>query len=400
MSSEIPPPTVGATPLPSTPPKTSPLAKLVVALVLVGLAVPVGLKIKGATAKQKALEEDRTKSAQEAASKSAAPLEVKVTHGEPADWAPSVPFDGTLQPIQEANLAFKATGPLAQLKVKVGDFVKKGDLIAALDATEAYAQSKAAAAQIKAAQAQLALAKDNAERMTAMVKGGSAAGVQETQALGQLDLVTAQLDGAQAQLALAGANVKNHTLSAPFSGFVTMAPTALGGLVVAGQPVFQLKDVSRLRLVGTVSELDAALVKVGAAVTIKLETTGKKVQATVTSVLPAVDPATRRVPVEAVLENDEKDPIIAGTFVRAQVAGGASMAVVKLPAGALRPGSQDEVFVVEGKGESSKLRVAKIVFSRAGDGSLLVRSGLTAKETVLANPSPEAKEGDLVAVTE
>lgn len=396
MSSDIPPPTVDATPVPHSPQKTSALSKLVVAVVLVGLAVPVGLKIKAATAKQKALEDDRTKTAQEAAAKSAGPIEVKVTHPEPATWTPSVPLDGTLQPIQEAQLAFKATGPLAQLKVKVGDFVKKGQLLAALDATEAYAQSKAAAAQIKAAQAQLALAKDNAERTAAMVKGGSAPAVQETQAQGQLDLVTAQLDGAQAQLALAGANIKNHTLNAPFAGYVTMAPNALGGLVAAGVPVFQLKDVSRLRLVGTVSELDASLVKIGAVVTIKIDTSGKTVTAKITSVLPTVDPGTRRVPVEAELENDEKEPIIAGTFVRAQVAGGEPMAVVKLPGTALRPGSQDEVLVVQGK----KLHAAKVTFTRANDGSMLVRSGLSAKDTVLASPSPEAKEGDTVAVTE
>lgn len=395
MSSEIPPPTVGATPLPNTPHKTSAFSKIVVAVVLVGLAVPVGVKIKAATAKQKAMEEDRGKSAQEAAAKASAPLSVKVTRGEATTWTPSVPFDGTLQPIQEAQLAFKATGPLSVLKVKIGDYVKKGDLLAALDSTEAQAQAKAASAQIKAAQAQLALAKDNAERTTAMVKGGAAPAVQETQALGQLDLVTAQLEGAHAQLALAGANVHNHTLSAPFGGFVTMAPTALGGLVAAGVPVFQLKDVSRLRMVGTISELDAPLVKVGAQVSIKVESTGKSVIAKVTSMLPAVDQATRRIPVEAELDND-KDPILAGTFVRGFVAGGQPLSVVKLPATALRPGSQDEVFVVKG----SKLQSAKIVFTRSADGSLLVRSGVSAKDDVLENPSPESKDGDKVAVTE
>jgi RND family efflux transporter MFP subunit len=396
MSSDTTTPSVHASPLPNTPPKASPLSKLVVLAVLIGLAVPVGIKIKAATAKQRALEEDRSKSAVEATSKASAPVEVKVVKGEASSWSPSVPFDGTLQPIQEAMLAFKATGPLSVLKVKTGDFVKKGELLAALDATEAHAQSQAASAQIKAAQAQLALAKDNAQRTEAMVKGGSAPQIQQTQAQGQLDLVTAQLDGAQAQLALAGANIRNHTLSAPFAGFVTMAPNALGGLVAAGVPTFQMKDVSRLRMVGTISELDAPLVKVGADVVVKLETSGKQVTAKVTSVLPAVDPATRRIPVEAELDNDPKDPILAGTFVRAHVAGGEPVKVVKLPGSALRPGSQDEVLTVEG----GRLKVAKVVFTRATDGSLLVRSGLSARETVLANPSPEAKDGDKVAVTE
>lgn len=394
--SEIPPPTAATMPTMRPPRASSPITKIVLALVLVGLAVPVGVKVKSALARQKALEDDRARTAQDAAAKSSGPLTVKVLHGEPATWTPKVPFDGTLQPIQEANLAFKATGPLAKLNVKIGDFVKKGDLLAALDATEAHAQSNAAAAQIKAAKAQLVLAKDNAERTAAMVKSGAAPEVQQTQASGQLDLVSAQLEGAQAQLALAGANVKNHTLYAPFSGYVTMAPTALGGLVAAGMPVFQMKDVSRLRLVGTVNELDVSLVKVGAEVGVRLESANKTVTAKVTAVLPAVDPATRRIVVEAELPNDGAEPILAGTFVRAHIAGGSALPVIKLPASALRPGAQDEILVVE----KGKLRVAKIVFTRGDGGALLVRSGVTASDTVLANPPPEAKDGQAVEVAE
>ncbi|MBI2393860.1 MAG: efflux RND transporter periplasmic adaptor subunit [Deltaproteobacteria bacterium] len=399
MSSEIPPPTAATMPTLRPPHGSSPITKIVIALALVGMAVPVGLKVKSAVAKQKSLEVDRARSAEEATAKSSGPLTVKVLHGESTTWAPRVPFDGTLQPVQEANLAFKATGPLAKLNVKIGDFVKKGDLLAALDATEAHAQSSAAAAQIKAAKAQLALAKDSAERTAAMVKSGAAPEVQQTQASGQLDLVSAQLEGAQAQLALAGANVKNHTLYAPFSGFVTMAPTALGGLVAAGMPIFQMKDVSRLRLIGTVNELDASLVKVGAEVTVRIESANRTVQAKVTAVLPVVDPATRRIVVEAELPNDHEpgaEPILAGTFVRAHIAGGSALPVIKLPSTALRPGAQDEILVVE----KGKLRVAKIVFTRGDGGALLVRSGVTASETVLANPPPEAKDGQAVEVAE
>jgi RND family efflux transporter MFP subunit len=390
-SSEVPPMVAHETRVPR---KSSPLAKAVVALALVGLAIPVGAKIKTAVAKQKTIEEDRTKTAQFAAAKAAGPISAKAIYAEPATWTPSVAFDGTLQPIADALLAFKATGPLATLKVKTGDFVKKGDLLGALDATEAYAQSKAATAQINAAKASLALAKDNAERTEAMVKSGAAPGMQKTQADGQLDLTTAQLDGAQAQLTLAGANIKNHTLTAPFAGFVTMAPTSIGGLVSAGTPIFQLKDTSKLRLVGTVGELDVALVKVGAEVMIHVNSTNKDVAAKVTAVLPSVDPATRRIPVEAELVNDSKDPILAGTFVRATIAGGAPIEVLKLPASTIRPGAQDEVMVIE----NGKLRVAKIVFTRTSDGSLFVRSGVTAKDQILSNPTPEAKDGDAVAI--
>jgi RND family efflux transporter MFP subunit len=395
-TSEVPPPMIDATPPRGTaaPRKTSPLAKAVVALALIGLAVPVGAKIRTALAKQKALEADRKETAASAAAKNSAPVAVKITHAKSTTWTPSVPFDGTLQPIQEASLAFKATGPLAQLKVKTGDYVKKGDLLGALDATEAYAQSKVASAQIAAAKAQLALAKDNAATTNAMVKSGAAPGVQGTQANGQVDLVTAQLAGAEAQLQLSNAFIANHRLVAPFDGWVTAAPTAMGGLVTAGAPVFQVKDTSKLRLVGTISELDISLVKLGAEVTITIPVQNKTVKAKVSSVLPSVDPATRRIPVEASFDNDAKEPILAGTFVRAQVAGGSALEVLQLPGGALKPGSQDEILIVEGK----KLKTSKIVFTRSNDGSLLVRSGVTADDAVLANPSPESKDGDTVTV--
>lgn len=386
------PPTSESSPMATEPRKASPLAKVVVALVVVGMAVPVGMRIKTAMASKKAMDEGRQKTAQEAAAKASAPVSAKVVRGIPESWQPTVPLDGTLNPIQEATLAFKATGNLSVLKVKVGDFVKKGELLAALDASEASAQAAAASAQIQAAQASLALAKDNADRTTAMVKSGSAPQMQETQANGQLDLTTAQLEGARAQLALASANIRNHSLAAPFAGFVTMAPTGVGGLVAAGTPVFQVKDVSRLKLVGTVSELDVSLVKVGADVTVHVDTTGKDVTAKVVAVLPSVDPQTRRIPVEAELPNDEK--LLAGTFVRARIAGGGKLDVLRLPATALRPGSQDEVMVVE----KGKLRAAKIVFTRDANGALLVRSGITAKDDVFATPAPEAKDGDAVVI--
>jgi cobalt-zinc-cadmium efflux system membrane fusion protein len=376
----------------SAPRKASPVARVVLALAVIGVAVPIGVRIKSATAQQKAMEEGRKKTAEEAAAKASAPLSAKVVRGVPETWQPTVPFDGTLQPIQEASLAFKATGPLSQLKVKVGDFVQKGALLGTLDGTEAGAQAAAASAQIKAAKASLALAKDSAERTAAMVKSGSAPAMQETQANGQLDLTAAQLEGAQAQLALASANLRNHTLVAPFAGFITQAPSALGGLVAAGTPVFQIKDVSRLKLVGSISDLDVSLVKVGAEVVIDVGT--RSIPAKVVAILPSVDPQTRRIPVEAELENDKEKPLFAGTFVRAHVAGGGKLDVLRFPASALRPGSQDELMVVE----KGKLRTAKVIFTRDANGALLVRSGVTAKDDVYANPAPEAKDGDPVTV--
>ena len=64
------------------------------------------------------------------------------------------------------------------------------------------------------------------------------------------------------------------------------------------------------------------------------------------------------------------------------------------PASALRPGSQDEIVVVD-KGHA---RIVHVLFSTASDGSLLVRAGLDARDAVLKNPSSEARDGEEIAL--
>lgn len=381
---------VGASPVP--PAKASPLAKAVVALLIVGLAVPVFGKIRAAQDKQKAMEADRKQVAAEASAKESAPPTVKVVRATPANWKAEVPFDGTLHPIHEAALAFKATGALSVLKVKTGDYVEKGVLLGSLDAAEAGASASAASAQVKAAEAQVAIAKDNDDLQTGLVKSGAAPAINSITSGKQLALAYAQLEAAKAQAALAGANVRNHTLVAPFAGFVTQAPSSVGGLVVAGQPAFTIKDVAQLKLVGTVSEADAALVKVDAEVALVVGEgpSRKTAKAKVLTVLPAVDPATRRVPVEALLDNEQK--LLAGSFARATIAGGNEVPVLELPAATLRPGSQDEVLVVK----KGKILIKKLTFVRSATGALLVRSGLGAEDDVVLSPTAEAKDGDKV----
>jgi len=384
-------------PVPHDPPGSSLARRSIVLVLVLGLAVVVGLRVRTALSDKKALEERRDTTAKEASAKAKAPAAVKITRGARETWQPSVPFEGTLQPAAEADLAFKASGTLATLKVKSGDFVEKGALLAALDSTEAQASARAAAAQVKAAKAQHALAIDAEKRTSSMVASGAMPESSGTQAKGQLDLVSAQLEGAEAQYALASAMVRNHSLVAPFSGFVTSAPSTAGGLVAAGMPLIHVKDVSKLKLVGTVRDLDATLVKLGADVSVNVPAgvAGEKIRkAKVRTMLPAVDPATRRIPVEAEIDNTGDTPLVAGTFVRATIAGGAPLSVLRLASNTLKPGSQDEILVVK----DGKLRSVRILFARTDDGVLLVRDGLSDTDDVLVLPSAEARDGDAVDV--
>ncbi|HTM47003.1 MAG TPA: efflux RND transporter periplasmic adaptor subunit [Polyangiaceae bacterium] len=370
----------------------APLGGIVVVIVLAAVfAVWTGMRIVSATKAQQAVAAKRDQEAARTQAEMNAPKQVRVAAPVQQTWQPAVEFDGTLAAMQSAGLGFKVGGRISALRVHVGDAVKAGALLATLDATEAAAQLRAAEAQTRAADVQLKVAQDDEHRTTQMVASGSiaeAAGVQSTQ---KSALATAQLDAARAQAALAQVTLSNHSLLAPFAGTVTKVPDGIGAVVAPGAMQFEIVDVRSLKLKSTVSESDADLLAKGAAV--EIETPSGSVTGVLSAVLSSVDQSTRRVPVEAVVDNKD-GKLRSGSFVRARVEGGSPISVLKLPQTVLRPGSQDEIFTVDG----DALRSHHVILAVDKDGSLLVRGGLTANARVLLSPSAEAKEGDHVVV--
>lgn len=365
-----------------------PVGRLVLGAIALGFFALLGVRLVTATKEKKTMAAERAQSSARALADAKAPLSLEVVRARPATWTPTVNLDGTLRPYQDSELGFKAGGQLAALRVAVGQHVKKGEVLAQLDRAQAEAQQRAAAGQLKAAEAQLALATDAARRTDRLLEKQASAEAAGVQAQGQRQLAEAQVEVARAQLALATSALADHTLRAPFSGVVTKVPDGTGGVVAPGVPLFHLQDTDELKLSGTVSPEDAALVRVGAKVEF-VDGNGQRAAGTVTAVLPSVDTSTRRVPVEAVVRNDD-GKLRGNTFVRAMMAGGTGpVDVLRLPSTALRPGSQDELVVVEGG--RTVVRHVSFVMDQAGD--VLVRRGLGPDEDVVRAPSSELKEG-------
>src|SRR5262249_46946998 len=142
-------------------------------------------------------------------------------------------------------------------------------------------------------------------------------------------------------------------------------------------------------LSATLSETEAALVEVGAEIAISSRGEespgGDAVRGKVTAVLGSLDPQTRRVPLIAEIPNDGKGGLRAGAFVRGTILAKDDVPALKLPANALRPGSQDEIVIDRG----GRAHLAHVVFSLGPDGALFVRNGLAPNEGVVVGPSAE-----------
>jgi RND family efflux transporter MFP subunit len=271
--------------------------------------------------------------------------------------------------------------------VAVGDVVKAGQVLAVLDTSRAAAQVGQAESQVAASQANLALAQDNLKRTEALAASKSIPEAQVEQARQQVALAKAQLDGAHAQTRIAQTGAGQNSITAPFQGVVTKAPTGIGSVVNQGVPLVHIEDTSRFRLSATVGEEDVSLVSVGAPV--KILYRERVVDGKVIAIVPSLDQATRRAPVEIEVPNGASE-LLAWSFVRARITGRGEVDAVRVPALARRPGSQDEVVVVA----SAHAKIVKVSFATDEDGSLVVQRGLTQADEVILSPSADLKDGD------
>lgn len=387
-------PTTSPAPATSKDRVKAPLAGVLTGLALVGgLGIWTVQRISAANAAQAEVAERRAEDTKRAAESASAPPVVEVTHGKPGEWLPTIELTGSLEAAEFARLAFRVPGKIRTINGKVGDVVRAGHVLATLDSSETRAQLAVSEAQIRASEAQLALASDAERRTLALVQSGSAAEASGVQTEKQRALAAAQLEAAKAQEALIRVNLSNQTLVAPFGGTLTQAPKGVGAVVNPGEALFELVNTQTLNLASTVAEGDASIVVPGAVVT--LNTPAGEAEGVVRAVLGTLDTQTRRVPVQVEFENPGF--LRAGAFVRAKVSSPNKVNVVRLPHTVLRPGSQDEILVVQPGGV---LALRKIVYVTDLDGTLLVRSGVTERERVVVTPTAEAKTGDRVQVND
>jgi RND family efflux transporter MFP subunit len=351
----------------------------------------VGVRVKEAKQKEKAVSAQREEA--QAAINKKEPS--KIVAPEAVKWKPVIEMTGTLKPWREADLGFETQGRVVGVMVSAGDKVRVGQPLATLDSTMAGAQVSQAESQIRAAEANLALAEDNLKRTEALFKTNSIPEAQVEQSRSQVALSKAQLDGAKASAQVARTSQGLHVIAAPFAGLVTRAPTGVGQIVnpMAGAALIHLEDTSRFRLSATIGEEDIDNVVVGAPVTLTYRE--RTLAGRVATVVPSLDQATRRAPVEIEVPNEKDAPLMAWTFVRAKITPPNEVAAFKIPANAHKPGTQDEVVVLA---PGNKAKLLHLPHWTADDGSWVIRGGLAATDSVVVAPSPEQQDGDAIEV--
>ncbi len=292
--------------------------------------------------------------------------------------------DAVIEAVHQATVSAQISGQLDQIAVDAGDRVRRGQLLARIDAREADAQVATASAQVAQAEAALAQAQLEHDRTRSLVARGFVSQAALDKADADLKTARAALDAARAGTTQAATGRSFAELRAPIDGVVTRRLMEPGELATPGRGVLEIHDPGALRAVGTIPQFVLPRTARVERAEIELPSVQRRLSASRVTMLPAADPRLLSTQIRAELPADAPAGIVPGTAAKVLVPIGRSQKLVVPAAAVFRRSELTAVYVLDGAG-ARQLRQVR-VGNRVGDDAVEVLAGLAAGERVALDP--------------
>ena len=292
-------------------------------------------------------------------------------------------FDAiTIPEVRAANAALEQAQ--AELRLaeanerRYAELVETGDV--AVSVYDQYrTQRDTARARVNSARQQLESAINTARQSTQAIQSAEAA-----------------VETARAQVAIAQKAVADSTIRAPYAGYISNRPVAVGEYVTPSSNIATLLRTNPIKLQLQVQEAEVPYITPGMGVSLEVDAhRDKKFAGQVVAVNPAIDPASRAATVEAAIENGDNS-LRSGMFATARILRQGGSRAVFVPRAALLsdPNTQSyRLFVIQNG--TAKLRVVQI--GTEENNMVQILSGVEADETVATSNLPQLYEGARVA---
>lgn len=286
-------------------------------------------------------------------------------------------WPGTVKAANETRLSPKFTARILEIKVRAGDQVKRGAVIARLDAAQNEAAERAAASLAAAASAEAARAEADLRRTRGLFE-------QEAATREDYEHAEANARKARANAGAASFHVRETALQrgetvlrAPFDAVITERLREPGDMGLAGEAIVILHDAAKLRLEAALPASCANQIRVGDNAKARIDALQSTFDAEIDEIVPAADPVTGTVLIKARVQTSPK--LQPGLYGWLEYACGDQQDSLMIPSTALRRIGQVEIVtVVEQSGQS-----IRHVRSGAQRGEQIeILSGLDAGETV------------------
>lgn len=290
--------------------------------------------------------------------------------------------NGTFAANQELDFLSENAGRITKIFVDEGAHVSKGQVLANIDAEILNTDKETAEANL-----QNALREE--ERHANAFKTG---GVTQQ----KLDEVKLNVQNARLKLQSAQRKVSDANIKSPINGIVNKRYIEVGAFVTAqGTKLFELVDVSKLKLKVSVNESQVANLKVGNQVQIKSNVFPADDYVGKITFIAAKADNSLNFPVEIIVENNKTNTIKAGMYGTAIFKFPTEAPALTIPRGSFVGSvSSNQIFVL-GEGNVAKLR--KVVAGRILGENVEIIDGLKEGETVITSGQINLVDGTPVA---
>ncbi len=329
------------------------------------------------------------------------PRPVKVVRIGSESVATVTAYAAEVQARHETALSFRIAGKVIARPVEVGDHVRKGQVLAALDTGDDQLAVQALTAQVKAAEAERRLAGDELNRYRELLA---------QQVISQADYdrretadiaAKERLESLKAQLGLAVNRLDYANLTADRDGVVTALATESGQVVSAGQAIVKLARLDEKDVCFDLPEQRLADIKPGQDVRVTLwADRDKTINAPIREIAAVADSASRTFRIKATLP-EKQDDLRPGMTATVWLASNAPERIaVPLSAVFTSQGEPKQPKVWRVDEQSATVKALAVQTGAALAGERIAVTGLSGGELIVSAGVQRLTEGQSVRLLE
>ncbi len=339
--------------------------KLILATLLIALITGCGSKDKSADSKS---------------SENKGPKPTLVTVAQVKDSAIEITESavGSIEGLIDPTIATEVAARVVKVHVSPGQRVKKGELIATLDAVDFALQRNEAQAEVARIQALLNNQTKIVARSQALVNKNFISQNAVDTDLAQQNVLKEQLAGARARIDSINHSSSKTKIYSPTDGVVEKKIVDTGEFVKVGDPLLQIISNKRLRAHIPFPERISALLKPGMKVRLSTPTSNKVVESVIRELKPMITESNRSIDVLADV-SDEADwqP---GASVTGTVVIGEQPSALMVPEQSvvLRPAGEVVYLVKDGKAHQAIVKTGQ-----HQNGLVEIIEGVSANDTIV-----------------
>jgi len=311
-----------------------------------------------------------------------------------------ISVSGTVaSPDAPSAVSFLVSGKVIQVGPREGEYVRKGQFLAAIDPTDYNLAVQAASAQAGQARVALERSRDEYGRMKFLYESKSLAGNDFEKFKAAYLSAKQQLDQATANEKLSKKRLGDASLLAPVNGFISKRSIEPGETASPGRPVFEIVTLDPVEIGVGVPETDIHLVRLGQAAAIRIPALpGDLFEGTVRVIGVSADPNTRTYMTRITVPNP-RHVLRVGMVAEAYIQGDRILELMTLPAEAVVRDPQGATMVFVYYPDQGRVHARRVGTGSVYGREIVIKSGLSGDESIVLAGQEKLRDGVSVSAT-